>query len=214
MNHGSINRVLFSLFLLEDQPELLEDLVWLVPRKLPGTAVRSAETIEAAFRILDAGYKPTVAVLDARVPAKRGLQPKADPRIADRLHDMGVASLCMTGHVDSEDVIEYLNCRKLTSPPLAVIEKTLGPEYVDQLFGEIRTYFTKCASQNIRKAIVRVFEGGGDEGLARSGTAAIMSLQQDIIAYWPYLDDAARSQVRQWFAVELDGQDHITRLEL
>ncbi len=214
MNLGTSNRVLFSLFLLEDEPDLLEDLMWLVPRKLPGTEVRSAETIEQALRILDAGYKPTLGVLDARVPAKPGLQPKADPRVAGRLHDMGVASLCMTGHLESEDVIEYLNRWKLTSPPLAVIEKTLDPAYVNQLFSEIRAYFTKLASRDIRKAIVRVFEGGGDEGLVRSGTAAIMSLQQDIIAYWPYLDDAARQHVRQWFAVDLDDQGQLTRLEL
>ena len=214
MSFGTVNRDLFSLMLMEDEPNLLEDLAWLVPRRLPGTEVRSATTVEDAMHILDTGYKPTLAVLDARVPLKKGLKDKADLAVADRLHDIGVASLCMTGYLDSEDVIEYLNRRKLTSPPLAVIKKSLGPEYVDQLFGEIRAYFTQRASQDIRKALVCVFEGGGDDGLMRFGTAAIMSLQQDIVDYWPYLDDPARQHVRQWFAVELDDQGHIARLGL
>jgi len=66
---------------------------------------------------------------------------------------------------------------------------------------------------DIRKAIQGVFDGGGD-GLVRSGTSAIMSLQQDIVAYWPYLDEETREHVRQWFAVELDDQGQITRLGL
>ena len=136
-----------------------------------------------------------------------------DPRVADRLHDLGIASLCMTGYLYSEDVIEYLNRRKLTSPPLAIIEKSTDPSFVNQLFGEIKAYFAKRASQDIRKAIQGVFDGGGD-GLVRSGTSAIMSLQQDIVAYWPYLDGETREYVRQWFAVELDDQGQITRLGL
>lgn len=205
-------RVIFSLLIMEDDPELLEDLESLVPRRLPGTEVFTAKTIEEALRILEGGVKPTLGILDARVPASKGLDDKADPRVADRLHDLGIASICMTGYLYTEDVIEYLNRRKLSSPPLVVIAKSTDPAFVTQLFSEVRNYFTERASREISKSLIRVFEGGLDDGMARSGTAAIMSLQQEIIAYWFYLNEQTRTQVRRWFEIELDDHDQITRL--
>ena len=77
-----------------------------------------------------------------------------DPRVADRLHDLGIASLCMTGYLYSEDVIEYLNRRKLTSPPLAIIEKSTDPSFVNQLFGEIKAYERSLGSRYVFMHVV------------------------------------------------------------
>ncbi|MFM9959679.1 MAG: hypothetical protein ACKV2Q_00435 [Planctomycetaceae bacterium] len=101
-----LTRELFRLFLAEDDDDLRGDLRWLIERRLPGTVVDAVACIEEGLEHLPNSGRPSLAVLDIRLPARPRMHPSADLRLAERLREFGVASLCITGHSGSEDVSE------------------------------------------------------------------------------------------------------------
>lgn len=195
---------LFRLLLLEDDDDLREDLALVIPRRLPGTVVDAAGTVEEGLHLLETDRDFALGLLDIRVPFRRGLQPEADPRVAEGLKRRGVASLCFTGYRESPDVEHYLAKRKLTDPPIATISKQVTPEFLTLLMNEIRLWLVSTASARVSASFRRIFSSTPD-GL-RSGTAPLMSLQQEIIDYWAYLDETTRDEIKSRFVVdEQDG---------
>lgn len=203
---------LFRILLVEDDRHLNEDLKALIERRLPGTAVDTAETIEDALEFLFRQIDYSLAILDIRLPVRRGMHPEADFELPSRLKIKGIASICITGFRDSADVEAYLERRRLLDPPLKVISKRLG-EFVDSILNEIRGWLQKQACLKVRNALVDVFEQTSRTAGMGSGTAELMSLQQTIGDYWPWLDAETRDQVRARFDVQEDSET-ITRMSL
>lgn len=206
-------RVLLRVLLVEDQQTLRENLQILIERKLRGSEVIAVGTIEDAINLLTKQTDFAIGVLDIRLPMKRGLQPEADPSIAERLRELGIPSVCITGHRQSEDVENYIKSRSLVDPPVAVIEKRVTSDFTKQLLEELRGWFTKTASLRVNRLLERAFGNSAELSGVRSGTAALLSLQQDIRDYWHYLDGAVRSEIRKMFIAEEEDDGRIA-LEL
>ena len=211
MGKQVIQSELFRVFLLEDEAPLRADLSAVLKDRLPGTRVIAVGTTEEALQILSQQSDFTLGILDIRIPLRRGMQPEADPQVADRLREMAVACLLITAFRESEDVQAYLRNRSLVDPPVAVIEKSLtSGGLIGELTRHVRGWFTRQASNRITDCINELFGPSAMSSGPRSGTAALIEAQQEIVAHWPYLDEAARDLVRRWFVVRELGDNTVT----
>jgi|GEM_PF-1877576 CheY-like chemotaxis protein len=206
-------RILFRILLVEDKLELRETLQILIESTFPASAVYEVGTVQDALGALKTGPGFALGILDIKVPARAGLQPEADPRIAERLRELGVPSVCITGFRESEDVRQYLQDRSLVDPPVAVIPKRVTDDWVDQLLDELRCWFVRKASRHVTSALDSSLGPNSGTTGTRSGTASLLSLQQEILEHWPYLDVEVRKHVRRMF-LTTEEEDRLLSLEL
>ncbi len=195
-------RELFRILYLEDDLGLSDDLRATIPHLLPGTAVHWAGTIVDGLELLAQETEYTLGLLDVRVPFRANKQPEAHPDVANALRERGVALLIYTGYLQTPDVQQYLS-QRLTDPPLAVIAKKVGNGLTDEIVKTIREWFVQVASQRIGLAFSQLFERPWESGFSFRGTGAVLSLQQDIIDYWAYLDSDARDLIATRFHVQI-----------
>ncbi len=197
---------LFKVFLLEDELALRVSLRDIIEDKLPGAVVVDAGSIEDGLKILDDVSDFVVGIVDVRVPAKPRMQPEAHPGVADRLRELQVPAIFITGYRRSDDVIEYLHNRSLIDAPAVVVEKSLKPKKMtSELTRHIRLLFEKDASGKVESCVNMLFGSSAYATGPRSGTAALITTQRTIVAYWPYLNEQSKQLVRQWFVVLEDG---------
>jgi len=197
-------RQLFRIFYLEDDLGLSDDLRATIPALLPGTVVDWAGMIVDALDLLRRGHEYTLGLLDVRVPFQANKQPEAHPEVANALRQRGVALLIYSGYLQTADVQEYLN-QKLTDPPLAVIAKHVGSGLIDEIVETIREWFVRVASERIDRAFRQLFDHPWESGFSFRGTGAVLSLQQDIIDYWPYLNSDVRNLITSRFHVQTEN---------
>ncbi len=195
---------MFRILVVDDNKKLVGDLEKLIESKLPATTVETAESVEEALRLISDDL--TIAVLDIRLPLRAGMHPKAHMDVADRLRECNVPSICITGYAGTEDVEEYLRNRQLTGPPEEVISKELGPQFHRKLLSSVGRYLEAHTSTDIVKKLKGLFDADVSSKGVNCGTGPLLSLQEEITEYWPYLNDEARREVAKWFGVsEEDG---------
>lgn len=199
-------RNLFQVFFLEDDPELGDDLRILLSASLPGVAVVWARTIDDGLRLLTPNADFDLGLLDVKVPYRTHEQPETHPEVVNALRHRAVPILIYTGFVSSDDVREYLS-RNLSDPPLAVIPKNVGEGNFDQIVTTIRNWFIDKASERIRRSLETIFETNVESGFSYRGTGALLSLQQDIVDYWQYLNGEARALVARRFRVQIHDNE-------
>lgn len=198
---------LFHVFLVEDEEGLNKDLKSLIEIEIPRCAVTSALCISQAFEKLNRPELPAIdlALLDLRLPETPGATKIIHPRLSNKMKDLGVPSVLMTGYVGSEDVDAFIKDRKLHDPPLKVISKRQMDVFVDLVLDTIREFLVRKSSSAVLKRFGEVFGAAGRSSGYRSSTAELMSLQRQIIDYWQYLSPEVRDEVRRRFSVTEDS---------
>ncbi|MCA9061516.1 MAG: response regulator [Planctomycetaceae bacterium] len=196
---------LFRVFLLEDDPNLNKDLKWLIERKFPGVSVTEAKCVQDALTLLSSGDRPDVALQDIRVPLLMGGHPETQTAVADRLNELHVPSIFMTGYRSSEDVEEFIRRQRLVDSKATIISKRQMDSLVDRIFSELNDWFGKIASERVTSQLERLFLSSHTAVRSHTGTAELLTLQEDIRRYWNHLTDEARNRVSQFFCVDEDG---------
>lgn len=187
---------------MEDARVLRSDIASRFAQEFPWTEIEEAETIEEALKHLvpESGFD--VAVSDIRVPWKTGNSPGTHHDVAERLCELGVTTIFITGWRESEDVIDFLRKRTILDPTAIVIEKE--GLFLTELCRQIRELFLHIASERVLTLTKQFF--GEVAGGPVSGTAPMMQLSGTVNAYWRYLDQPARTHLAERFSIiERDG---------
>jgi CheY-like chemotaxis protein len=196
---------LFRILILENERPLRESLTKKIGEELPGAVIVQAGTIDEALDVIDRGPVPTLGILDIRVPMREGYNDEANPQVADRLRELGVPCIFMTGYKNTDDVQDFLRKHSLVDPNIVVIEKIIKAGHLKEgIVRHARSLFERLASNNVQGAVKRVFGNGLDS--QQSTTAGWIRTERLIREYWRYLDRVTRELVRKWVVVdELPG---------
>ncbi len=188
---------LFRVLIMEDEVPLRKSLAAILRSGLPGIEILQAGTIHEGLEQIEQNPKLTLGILDIRVPKDVFFNEEANPEVADRLRELNVPCIFMTGYKESDDVTSYLQQRSIADPNVVVIEKLIKAGHLSsEIIRHARPLFEKIACERVNKVIEEVFSNGVQGN--RSTTAGWINAQKCIAAYWAYLNDATKENVRKW----------------
>lgn len=216
---------MFSILIVEDVDNTLEELSVLLKETFPGSLIETATNVkDGSGKIglaVDNNKAFDVAILDFKLPASRGENPEIDESLCKEIKDKIPETLVIhiTAYLKDEKVTKHVaefHAGK-NAPRVELVEKTVY--WPEKLLAEMRSYLY---SSHVNSKLTSLFDGkpfSQDakarklEGTRGSRTHELAALSREIRAYWDDLDVATKSRVRRFFTViEEEGQVHVSLL--
>ncbi len=160
------------IFIVEDQPDTLNQLEQLFRGAFPETQVDVATTVDEAQKLFDRSLRRSApydfAILDLKLPIRVGENPELDFSIGEAFRDLSPATILIliTAHSSDPRVIRYLdNKERLDKDGRLFIPKNAG--WSSKLIEEIRA---SLHERFIRGEMRELLDPGGTSSASGRGT--------------------------------------------
>ncbi len=224
LNATSDQDALFWILLVEDEVDVLRDLSVILGKALPRSGIHAAPSVEDARDHLEfsrrRGIRYDLALLDFKVPLRRGMHEEVDFSLCEAVQKMRVPIIHFSAYAQDETIQAHMESvhrdEALLNVPV-IVDKNTRAEFSKKLVAIIQPYFQRTVSERIDSRLSGLFglSGADSSEAARafrvptpsgSATHTLIALQNDIMELWPFLGPDVRGRVRNVFSVvELDG---------
>lgn len=219
--------VALRVLLVEDDPDVVEDIQQILESKLRRSRVVTAMSVNEANSVIRrAGIEKApfhLGLLDFRLPPSKGMQDEVDTSVCSQLRGLKVPIIHFSAWTDDPVIKKHMQeihpKDTLVDARVVLVKKTATAEWIERIVELINPYYESIVSNRVSVSLRRVLGdavGGEDvSGSAvpriamepvGSGTYAMINLRKDIVDFWTFLSKDVKTQVRNAFeVVDLDG---------